>query len=81
MVYLNAVLGTTRVDVQSNAPLSSSTVTNEGIDCSLEGPDIWYNMNIARTAYKPFRLPDSQRRENCSIWKKRKHMKNLVQNC
>ena len=75
MVYLNAILGTTRVDVQSNAPLSNSTVTNEGIDCSLKGPDIWYDMNIGRTAYKSFRLPGSQRRENCNIWKKRKDIK------
>ena len=52
MVYLNAILGTTWVDVK--------------------GPDIWYNMNIGHTAYKLFRLPDSQRRENCNIWKKRK---------
>ena len=75
MVYLNAILGTTRVDVQSNALLSNSTVTNEGIDCSLKGPDIWYDMNIGRTAYKSFRLPGSQRRENCNIWKKRKDIK------
>ena len=75
MVYLNAILGTTRVDVESNAPLSNSTVTNEGIDCSLKGPDIWYDMNIGCKGYKPFRLQDSQRRENCTIWKKRKDIK------
>ena len=75
MVYLNAILGNTREDVQSNAPLSNSTVMNEGIDCSLKGPDIWYDMNIGRTSYKPFRLPGSQRRRNCTILKKRKDIK------